>query len=107
MARGLKKCALFTLSDLTRRPRLWFTPLMQDGATQLLDWMKRRGFTQTEAAEFFGWDMTFVSKLVNGHRLPGLVNAVKIERETGIPVEAWVSSELDTASEPVLARARK
>ena len=76
---------------------------MPSGANQLMDWMKRRGFTMTEAAEYFGWDLTFISKLVNGHRLPGLTNAIKIERETGIPVEAWMSSELDTASETASA----
>jgi len=69
---------------------------MKSGAGQLLDWMRRRGFTATEAAEYFGWDLTFVSKLVNGRRLPGLTNAIAIERKTGIPVEAWMSSALDT-----------
>jgi hypothetical protein len=47
-------------------------------------------------ADFFAWDPTFVSKLLNGHRIPGLVNATKIERLTGIPTEAWLSSETDT-----------
>ena len=74
---------------------------MKSGAEQLLDWMKRRGFTNTEASAHFGWDITFVSKLVNGHRLPGLTNAIKLERETGIPVEAWLPSELDTDTESV------
>lgn len=82
-------------------------PRMKTGAEQLMDWMRRRGFSATEAADHFGWDLTFISKLVNGHRLPGLTNAVKIERETGIPVEAWVSSELDTESETVTTSARK
>ena len=74
---------------------------MQAGSEQLRDWMDRRGFNQTETAAFFGWDITFLSKLVNGHRLPGLTNALKIERFTGIPVEAWVSSELDESGSSV------
>lgn len=68
---------------------------MKSGAEQLKDWMDRRGFNQTETAVHFGWDITFISQLVNARRNPGLTNAVKIERETGIPVEAWVSSEVD------------
>ena len=82
---------------------------MKSGAEQLKDWMDRRGFNHTEAAEYLGWDMTFVSKLVNGKRAPGLTNAVKIERETGIPVEAWMSSDLDetVGAEPVKAGKRR
>lgn len=82
---------------------------MKSGADQLTDWMKRREFSNTEAAGFFGWDLTFISKLVNGHRLPGLTNAIKIERLTGIPVEAWVESQLDESAhaEPANARKRK
>lgn len=68
--------------------------------------MERRGFNQRETAEHFGWDETFVSMLLADpprRRKPGLTNAIKIERETGIPVEAWVSSELDDQPEPVTA----
>lgn len=77
---------------------------MKSGAEQLRDWMERRGFNQTETAIFFGWDMTFISQLVNRKRSPGLTNAIRIERETGIPVEAWLSSEQDE-SEPQSAAA--
>lgn len=84
---------------------------MKTGAEQLVDWMKRRWpestRPQNDTAAHFGWDLTFITKLVNGNRLPGLVNAVRIERETGIPVEAWVSSEVDEPAEPVGGRVRK
>lgn len=80
---------------------------MQDGADQLRDWMDRRGFNATETAVYFGWDLTFVSKLLNRHRSPGLTNAIKIERQTGIPAEAWVSSELDTSDEALAGHPRK
>lgn len=53
---------------------------------------------QREAAEYFGWHETYVSQILNGHRVPGLDNAVEIERMTGIPVEAWVSSTLDKSA---------
>lgn len=83
---------------------------MQSGAEQLRDWMERRwplsARKQREAAEYFDWDETFIAKLVTGARLPGLNNAVKIERHTGIPVEAWVSSEIDIP-EPVASGTRR
>jgi plasmid maintenance system antidote protein VapI len=72
---------------------------MQPGAEQLKDWMDRRWPSSTrpqrDAAAHFGWDETFISKLCRGERSPGLTNAIRIERETGIPVEAWMSSDLD------------
>lgn len=71
---------------------------MKSGAEQLIDWMARRGLNQREAAEHFGWDETFISQLRSGKRTPGLSNAVKIERETGIPIEAWLETELDKAA---------
>jgi transcriptional regulator with XRE-family HTH domain len=78
---------------------------MKSGPEQLKDWMHRRRFMQREAGEYFGWDETYVSQLVNGRRSPGLENAIQIERMTGIPVEAWSSSLLDTPenAEPVSA----
>jgi transcriptional regulator with XRE-family HTH domain len=80
---------------------------MKSGAEQLKDWMHRRRFLQREAAEHLGFDATFVSQLVNGARVPGLDNAVRIERETGIPVEAWMPSERDETVQPVSAGGRK
>lgn len=78
---------------------------MKTGAEQLKDWMHRRRFMQKEAAEYFGWDETYISQLVNGKRQPGLDNAIKIERESGIPVEAWASTELSASQgEPVAPR---
>lgn len=72
---------------------------MESGAEQFRDWLDRRwpnsGRKQREAADHFSWDETFISALLAGRRSPGLTNAIRIERETGIPVEAWVSSELD------------
>lgn len=73
---------------------------MVNGAEQLKDWMERRGFNLKETADYFGWDMTFISKLTNARRNPGLGNAIKIERLTGIPVEAWSASELDESVSP-------
>jgi transcriptional regulator with XRE-family HTH domain len=80
---------------------------MESGAKQLKEWMHRRRFMQTEAAKYLGFDPTFVSQLVNGARTPGLDNAIKIERATGIPVEAWLSTDRDETVQPVSAGAAK
>lgn len=80
---------------------------MKSGAEQLKDWMHRRRFMQKEAAEHLGFDQTFVSQLVNGARVPGLENAINIERETGIPVEAWLPTERDESDQPVHAGVAK
>jgi transcriptional regulator with XRE-family HTH domain len=80
---------------------------MQSGAEQLKDWMHRRRFLQREAGEHLGFDYTFVSQLVNGHRTPGLENAVAIERLTGIPVEAWLPTHRDKSVVAVTAGGRK
>lgn len=68
---------------------------MKHGALMLKVWMERQKLSQRETAEHFGWNETFLSKIMRRHRTPGLANAIKIERETGIPVEAWMVSELD------------
>lgn len=81
--------------------------VMKTGAEQLKDWMHRRRFMQREMAEYLGWDETYISKLLSAARLPGLDNAITLERKTGIPVEAWSSSALDTDSDEVTANSRK
>jgi transcriptional regulator with XRE-family HTH domain len=83
--------------------------VQQPGATQLRDWMKRRGFdTQDEVAGFLGIDPRFVSQFMNERRRPGLRLALVIERKTGIPVEAWALSEVDNDEDeqPVTSRKR-
>ena len=65
--------------------------------------MHRRKFMQREVAEYLGIHFTFVCQLVAGKRSPGLDNAVKIERLTGIPVEAWLSHDVDNSAEPETA----
>lgn len=67
--------------------------------------MRRRGFNAAGAARFLGFDQPYMSVLLSGKRTPGLDNAIKLERLTGIPVEAWASTELDDydTPEPVVA----
>ncbi len=80
---------------------------MHSGPEQLRDWMRRREFNQAQTAEYFGWDQTYFSMVINGHRALGLKNALLVERRTGIPVEAWASSELDESEPAVTAAGSK
>lgn len=59
-------------------------------------WMQRTGHTkQRDVANLFGVHESYVSLLLNFDKAPGRNLAVKIERLTGIPVRAWISSSLD------------
>lgn len=83
---------------------------MKHGSELFKRWMDRHGLSQRETADQLEWNETFVSKLVKGHRNPGLTNALKIKRLTDIPVEAWMvksDSEEDESSQAVAAAGRK
>lgn len=77
------------------------------GAEQFKDWLRKRGFSQADAARYLQLDEPYVSVLLRGKRTPGLDNAIHLERLTGIPVEAWASSELGEVEQPVTAGSRK
>ena len=82
---------------------------MQSGPEQLRDWMRRRGFTQADAARYLEFHEPMVSRILSGGYSPGLRTALTIEQLTGIPVEAWAASELAEAEEqqPAVAGKRK
>lgn len=61
-----------------------------NGRERLKHWLTRSNINQREAARIIGIHFTHLSQILSGRRSPGLANAVVIERETGIPVEAWV-----------------
>lgn len=63
------------------------------GADHLKDWMRLRGFTQAQAARYMGFEEPYMSLLARGLRTPGLTNAIRLERLTGIPVEAWTAEK--------------
>lgn len=70
------------------------------GRERLAQWLERAKLNQLEAAEIIGIDKTQLSQILTGKRRPGLDNAVKIERATGIAVEAWVPlDEAETAND--------
>lgn len=80
---------------------------MNTGPEQLKDWMHRRRFMQREAADYLGYHETYISHLLSGSRTPSLDNAVQIERMTGIPIEAWVTSEVDKLAAVGAAASKK
>lgn len=66
---------------------------MLSARERLRDWMERSKLTQRAAARLLGMHYTFLSQLLNDLRTPALGTAVRIERITGIPVEAWMPTE--------------
>jgi plasmid maintenance system antidote protein VapI len=80
---------------------------MYSGSDQLRDWMRRRGFTQADAARYLGWDQGNISVVLAGKRTLGLETALRVERLTGIPVEAWSETESDKLEIAVTAADRK
>lgn len=80
---------------------------MQSGPEQLKDWMRRAKMNQAETARYLGLHEPTVSRILSGTYRPGLTTAVHLEQLTGIPVEAWVASELEETDEPVAATAGK
>ena len=66
--------------------------------------MARRVLSGIETARTLGMHPTVISNLITGRRLPGRENAIKIERATGIPVEAWTPTRVgksDKALRPI------
>jgi transcriptional regulator with XRE-family HTH domain len=59
--------------------------------TALAQWLEKHPkTTQTELAGRLGISQGQVSRIVRGEQPPNVDIAVAIERETGIPVKAWV-----------------
>lgn len=75
---------------------------MVSGPEQLRDWMRRREVNQTEAAELLSITGVFLSQLLNNKRSPGLANAIKIERMTGISVESWLLTEVSETPDEIV-----
>lgn len=80
---------------------------MDSGREQLRAWMLRAKLTQRAAAKLLGMHYTFLSQILGSNRSPALGTAVKIERVTGVPVEAWVPTAVDDERKTAAARATK
>jgi len=68
----------------------------RNGRERLAQWISRSKLNQLEASRLIGIDPSQLNQILSGRRRPGLDNAVKIEHTTGIVVEAWVPSTMDT-----------
>ena len=73
---------------------------MNEGRARLLQWLERSKLSQAEAAKIIVIHRAYLNHIVTGDRVPGLDIAVKIERATGIPVEAWLSTSDAKTAEP-------
>lgn len=64
---------------------------MTSGRHRLRAWIDRSKVNQNEAAKLLDVHPVVLSEWLSGYRgrKPGLTNALKIERVTGIPVESW------------------
>lgn len=60
-----------------------------NGRARLADWLKRTYFTQAEAARLIGITESQFSQFLSGRSSPSLLNAVRIQKATGIPVDLW------------------
>jgi transcriptional regulator with XRE-family HTH domain len=73
--------------------------------------MRRRGFTQADAARYLGWNEAYLCRLLSDNEGTkkgiGLDNALHLETLAGIPVEAWKSNEVDESETDVVANGSK
>jgi transcriptional regulator with XRE-family HTH domain len=75
---------------------------MDSGQERLRAWIDRAKLTQRAAAKLLGIHYTFLNQLLSTNyrrRSPALGTAIRIERLTGIPVEAWMPTEVDDDSD--------
>jgi transcriptional regulator with XRE-family HTH domain len=77
------------------------------GRERLAQWIERSKLTQGEAAAIIDMDPTQLSQILTGKRRPGLDNAIKIHRTTGIVPDAWASTDDDSVSSGTTASVRK
>lgn len=73
----------------------------------LLAWIDRRCGSHREAARLLRLHFTHLSQILSGRRNPGLANAVRIQDVTGIPVTAWVPTDVDKPNMSDTDKARK
>lgn len=77
------------------------------GRERLALWLDRSHLNQLEGARIIGIDHTQLNQILSGRRRPGLDNAVRIQKATGIGVEAWVPLGDDEIDQPKATHSRK
>lgn len=70
------------------------------GKERLAKYIERSRLKQCELADLIGITDSYLSQLLSGRRSPGLSNALKIEAETGVPVESWVDNTRGKSGKP-------
>jgi len=80
---------------------------MQLGREQLAAWRERSKLKQYELARLLEITDAYLSQVLSGKRRPSLLIAVRIERETGIPVSSWVPTRLGKAKAAAKSPAAK
>ena len=68
------------------------------GAGQLKRWMAREKLNQTQACRRLEMPESMFSRIVRGLSNPGLKVASKIERLTGIPMNAWIDDSVERSA---------
>jgi transcriptional regulator with XRE-family HTH domain len=72
---------------------------MQHGSHQLKQWLERARLDQRQGAAKLGMHFTTLNKILLRKRVPTLKSAIRIERLTGVPMEAWAA--------PVVGKSKK
>lgn len=80
---------------------------MKSGQEQLRAWLERSKLTQRAGAKLLGIHYTFLSQILRTDRSPALATAVRIERLTGVPVEAWMPTDDDEQESKPARKAQK
>ncbi len=80
---------------------------MQSGASQLAEWIRKRNEKKADVAKQFGITAGYLSMFLSGERSPGRDLACLIHELTGIPVNAWSSSELHESELVVVSSGSK
>lgn len=80
---------------------------MANGAERLTEWLHRSRLKQRVAAELLGMTEGYLSQLLHGVRRPSLTVALRIEGETGIPVQSWALSQVSKSHTQTASGRRK
>lgn len=62
-----------------------------NSAAQLRGWLAKRRISQREGAALLQLDATYLNAILSNRRRPGLPLAVRLEKQTGVPANSWIS----------------
>ena len=67
---------------------------MKTGRVQLKAWMNNLRLSYRVAGKMLGIHWAYLNQLVNGHRSPSMMVAGRIQTLTGVPIGAWVPTDV-------------